>query len=763
MSGASPKNARQLHSQLLLENLLESSPDAIVVTDQEGRITGANAQLEKLFGYRRSELLGQPVEALIPERFRTAHPSHRKSFHAEPRMRPMGLGVDLYGRRKDGSEFPADVILSPLETIEGRAVLTVIYDISEKKQAQEALRQSEQQLRSLVESVRDYAILLLDPQGNISTWNPGAERTTGYSAEEIIGRHFSCFYTSEDVERGKPEEALRVAASTGRFEDETWRLRKDGSRFWANVVITASRNSDGQLLGFAKVTRDLTERRRAEEALLSELSHVLLSNLEIDKLLSAVSAAIRQVVPHDFATLALHDPNTNQFRLRLLDAAYGKELLRKEIVVPMEESPSGWVFRNREPLILTRLDSERFNSETLQHLIAAGLKSACWLPLVSRDRVLGILAVASRGEAAFSDKDTFTLGQIVNRVGVAVDNALAFGQIKELRDRLNEEKRYLEEELQTQYRFEEIVGNSPRLKSALKLVETVAPTDATVLILGETGTGKELIARAIHQLSARHERTFVKLNCAAIPSGLLESELFGHEKGAFTGAITQKIGRLELAHKGTLFLDEVGDLPLELQPKLLRALQEKEFERLGSTRTIPVDVRLVVATNRDLAKMVADRQFRSDLYYRLKVFPITTPPLRERAEDIPLLVRHFVDKHARRMHRRIDKIPPEVMQAFTRWHWPGNVRELENFIERAVILSQGSILRAPVTELQVPEEERTAAEEPTLAAAEREHIIRVLREVDGVIGGPHGAAARLGLKRTTLITKMKKLGIERPV
>jgi transcriptional regulator with GAF, ATPase, and Fis domain len=394
--------------------------------------------------------------------------------------------------------------------------------------------------------------------------------------------------------------------------------------------------------------------------------------------------------------------------------------------------------------------------------MAAGLKSACWLPLVSRDRVLGVLAVASCGEAAFTDKDAFTLGQIVNRVGIAVDNALAFGQIAESRDRLNEEKRYLEEELQTQYRFEEIVGNSPRLKSALKLVETVAPTDATVLILGETGTGKELIARAIHQLSTRHERTFVKLNCAAIPSGLLESELFGHEKGAFTGAITQKIGRLELAHKGTLFLDEVGDLPLELQPKLLRALQEKEFERLGSTRTIPVDVRLVVATNRDLAKMVADRQFRSDLYYRLKVFPITTPPLRERAEDIPLLVRHFVSKHARRMNRRIENIPPDVMQALTRWNWPGNVRELENFIERAVILSQGSVLRAPLTELQIPEQVRTTPEDTSLAAAEREHILRVLRETDGVIGGAHGAAARLRLKRTTLITKMKKLGIERP-
>jgi formate hydrogenlyase transcriptional activator len=763
MSGASAGDAREYYPRMLFETLLESSPDAIVVTDQDGRITGANAQLEKLFGYHRAELLGQPVESLVPERFRGAHPSHRKNFHAEPRMRPMGVGVELYGQRKDGSEFPVDIMLSPVETAEGRAVLSVIYDISEKKRAQEALRKSEQQLRSLVESVRDYAILLLDPEGSVSTWNAGAERITGYAGKEIIGLHFSRFYTAEDIERGKPEEGLRVAVSKGRFEDESWRIRKDGSRFWANVVITAIRDSNGQLSGFAKVTQDLTERKRAEEALLSELSHVLLSNLEIGTLLSAVSAAIRQVVPHDFASLALHDSETDEFRLQLLDAAYGKDLVTKEIPVPAEGSPLGWVFRSREPLVLAQLDSGRFKRETLQYFLAAGLKSACWLPLVSRDRVLGVLAVASRREAAFTENDAYALGQIASRVGIAVDNALAFRQIAELRDRLNQEKHYLEEELHTNNSFGEIVGKTHQLKSVLKLVETVAPTDATVLILGETGTGKELIARAIHQLSARRERTFVKLNCAAIPSGLLESELFGHEKGAFTGAITQKIGRLELANKGTLFLDEVGDLPLELQPKLLRALQEKEFERLGSARTIPVDVRLVVATNRDLGKMVAERQFRSDLYYRLKVFPITTPPLRERAEDIPLLVCHFVDKHARRMNRQIETIPSEAMHAFTRWHWPGNVRELENFIERAVILSPGSVLRAPLAELQVPEEEVNATEKPTLAAAEREHILRVLRETDGVLGGPHGAAARLGLKRTTLITKMKKLGIERPV
>jgi formate hydrogenlyase transcriptional activator len=324
--------------------------------------------------------------------------------------------------------------------------------------------------------------------------------------------------------------------------------------------------------------------------------------------------------------------------------------------------------------------------------------------------------------------------------------------------RAQEEKRYFEEELQSN--FAEIIGENSGLKQILKQVETVASTNATVLVLGETGTGKELIARAIHRLSRRRDRSFVKLNCAAIPSGLLESELFGHERGAFTGAIAQKIGRLELAHKGTLFLDEVGDIPLELQPKLLRALQEKEFERLGSTRTISVDIRLIAATNRELEKMVADRQFRSDLYFRFKVFPITIPALRDRRDDIPLLVRYFVHMHARHMDKQIETIPPEIMQALTRWHWPGNVRELENFIERAVILTSGSVLRAPLAELEA-NSEPMGGDEGTLEIKEREYIIRIIKEAKGMIGGPGGAAERLGLKRTTLNSKMRKLGITR--
>jgi PAS domain S-box-containing protein len=453
-------------SEAQFRALFEFSPDAIVASDSEGRITEINARVATMFGYQRDELLGQSVEVLVPERFRNTHPGRRKDYAASARVRPMGAGLELYGRRKDGTEFPADIMLGPVETENGRVVLSVIRDLTEKREAEEALRRSELQ------------------------------------------------------------------------------------------------------------------------------------------------------------------------------------------------------------------------------------------------------------------------------------------------------KRYLEEELNTEARFEEIIGESVGLKRVLKLVETVAATDVTVLILGETGTGKEVIARAIHQLSPRNDHVMVKLNCAAIPAGLLESELFGHEKGAYTGAIDRKIGRLELAHEGTLFLDEIGDLPLELQPKILRALQEKEFERLGSTKPIPVNVRLVAATNRDLTKMVAAGQFRSDLYYRLKVFPILLPPLRERREDIVLLVRYFVDRHARKLYKKIESIPEETMRALTRWDWPGNIRELENFIERAVILTKGPILRAPLGELEMPEE-TSPVRDLSLEATEREHILRILRETKGKVGGPHGAAARLGLIRTTLNSKMKKLGIER--
>ena len=401
-------------------------------------------------------------------------------------------------------------------------------------------------------------------------------------------------------------------------------------------------------------------------------------------------------------------------------------------------------------------------SKIAQHLLADGVKSFCSVPLLSRDRVLGTLNVGRMDDEMFTSDEVELLMQVAQQVAIGVDNGLAYRKIAELTEKLNVEKLYLEGEIRTEHNFEEIVGDSAPLKQVLTKIEIVAPTDSTVLIEGETGTGKELVARAIHNLSSRRSRTFIKLNCAAIPTGLLESELFGHEKGAFTGAIAQKIGRFELANGGTLFLDEVGDIPLELQSKFLRVLQEQEFESLGSNKTIRVDIRLVAATNRDLAGMVTERQFRSDLYYRLNVFPILNPPLRERSGDIQALVQYFTRKFATRMNKKIDTIPTETMAALSQYYWPGNIRELENFIERAVILSRGSTLAVPLGELKRHRNSDDAMPRnlSTLEDAERDHIRRALQQANWLVGGPSGAATKLGMKRTTLQSKIAKLGIE---
>ena len=748
-------------ASLALENLFNVSPDAIFVTDTEGVIRGANPRAADLFGYAHEELLGQPVEKLVPERFRGRHPSHRENYNAHPRTRQMGAALDLFGLRKDGTEFPVDIMLKPIETAAGAVVLGFVRDVTEQRVALEALRRNDQQLRLIVESVRDYAIYLLDCDGCVVTWNPGGERIKGYAPEEILGKHFSCFFIPEDIDRGRPAELLRLAAERGRVEEESWRVRKDGTRFWADVVLTVIRSDAGAITGYVKVVRDTTDRMRAEEAVMLQLSSALLVNMDIRKLLDAISASIREVIPHDLAGLTLFDPEKADLVAQFL-GPYDTSLVPAELRYSIAGSVSGFVFRTRETVLLERLADSPIAPETLQTLTRLGLQSGCWVPLIHHGQAIGTLGVLSRIEGSFGQQEAAILVKIAANVAMAVDNAMAFQRIAELRDQLSQEKRYLEDEINLENRYEDIVGESKGLRQVLKEIETVAPTNATVLIQGETGTGKELLARAIHRLSPRNERTFIKLNCAAIPAGLLESELFGHEKGAFTGAIARKMGRLELAHEGTLFLDEVGELPLDLQPKLLRALQEREIERLGGTRSIKVDVRLIAASNRDLAQMVAEKQFRSDLFYRLKVFPIFAPPLRERAEDIPALVRHFVETHSRRMGKTIETIPAETMKALTRWPWPGNIRELENFIERAVILTRGRELYVPLAELETEAEERSeAVESTTLHAAEREHVLRVLRETRGQIGGEDGAAARLGLKRTTLNSKLKKLGIER--
>jgi formate hydrogenlyase transcriptional activator len=492
------------------------------------------------------------------------------------------------------------------------------------------------------------------------------------------------------------------------------------------------------------------------------VSEAVVSHRDLHALFHDLADRLRQVVAFDYLILVLHDAANNTMRRHILESS---ESLPVQIpgALPIDEGPAGWVWRTQEPLILSNLAEETRWPQFLELVQPLGLHSNCTLPLTTARQRLGALAFLSRKAAAYDGADVDYLQLVANQVAVAVENARAFEYIEKLKEKLTQEKVYLEEEIRTEHNFDEIVGESAALRRVLREVETVAPTDSTVLIRGETGTGKELIARALHQLSPRRDRTFVKINCAAIPTGLLESELFGHEKGAFTGAITQKVGRFELAHQGTLFLDEVGDIPAELQPKLLRVLQEQEFERLGSTRTLRVHVRVVAATNRDLARMVADGRFRSDLYYRLNVFPVVLPPLRERRGDVPRLVRHFAQKVARRMGRLIETIPAEAMDALVSYPWPGNVRELENVIERAVILSPGPALRLNLGDLQAAGPvEAPPASAVTLADAERDHILGVLRETGWVLGGPNGAAARLAMKRTTLQSKMKKLGIARP-
>ena len=499
------------------------------------------------------------------------------------------------------------------------------------------------------------------------------------------------------------------------------------------------------------------EVKSARLRLLFDLANMGVANLDLIDVLRHVTVGTRRLMRSDFVVLELLDSESGRLHFNAFDAS-DDALLDQEALASLGEMLGARVLSTGKPWTGNAADFAQMDVKAESKSAAAGIRGSCVLPLVSRDQVLGILAMGRREDTAYTPDEVEFLMQVSSQVASAVDNALVRGELQKLKENLGEEKVYLENEIHTELKFEGIVGKSQALQQVLRQIEVVAPSDSGVLIQGETGTGKELIARAIHNLSARRDRPFIKLNCAAIPSGLLESELFGHEKGAFTGAIMRKAGRFEVADKGTLFLDEVGDIPLELQPKLLRVLQEHEFERLGCTRTQQVDVRVIAATHRDLRQMVEDGQFRSDLFYRLHIFPLCVPPLCERREDIPILVRHYVDKSAKRMNRRIEIIPSQAMEVFATYPWPGNVRELQNFIERSVILSPGRVLRPPLAEL------KQALQEPnsrmsTLEEAEREHVLRALRESNWVIAGPSGAASRLGMKRTTLAYRIRKLKI----
>lgn len=552
-------------------------------------------------------------------------------------------------------------------------------------------------------------------------------------------------------------------------------------RFMQLIAAQVSTAVDNALIyDRVKASEDSLARERDHLQTLLDVTSTVVSKLDATELIYEIANQIKRVLGAEFCGLVLHDRSENQLVWEVVHFPHGSGLVQPARVASMSGPVVARTFLDRRTRMVSRQEMEALSdgNNLMALLRREGIRSFCALPLVVSDAVVGVLTVGQLGRDLFTDEDLQLLGEIARQVSMAVGNTLAYREIKQLRDKLNSEKLYLEEEIKAQYNFEEIIGRSGALRAVLKQVEMVADCDSSVLILGETGTGKELIARAIHNLSSRRNHTLVKLNCAAIPAGMLESDLFGHEKGAFTGAINQKIGRFELAHHGTIFLDEIGDIPLELQAKLLRVLQEHEFERLGSSRPIHCDARIIAATNRNLNQMITDRQFRSDLYYRLNVFPIFMPSLRERPEDIPMLVCYFAEKYARKLKRDIQTIPAETISMLQKMPWPGNIRELEHLIERAVIISRGPVLQVqlepqgnflPLSISETPLVALPDAAAPAVSAQaggtlddmERNHILSMLREAKGLVGGPSGAAARLGLKRTTLLSKMKRLGIVR--
>jgi formate hydrogenlyase transcriptional activator len=624
------------------------------------------------------------------------------------------------------------------------------------------------------------AIVVFDKASRAVRVNREFVRTFGYRQDEIVGKAVSPLIVPKELQM-EAEHIADLIAQRQTVSIETVRTCKDGRRIHVSMLGVPLDLSDETAFG-CSIYRDISEDKivgevHADKAdrlqFLLDVTNQVVSNLQLDDLLRAITTSVRSVMQCDLVGVFLAEPEMNRLETFVLDFPGSKGLISEEQrFTSMEGSLGGLVFRTGKPWTGNAADVLQLGL-TNEAAIPEGLQTGCVLPLVSRNRVLGVLGLGRREDSPFTQVDVDFLGQVANQIALAVENALAYREIHQLKEQLSKEKTYLQDEIRSEMNFAQIIGSSASLRKALKRLESVAPTDSTVLIYGETGTGKELIARAIHDLSPRKSKAFVKLNCAAIPTGLLESELFGHEKGAFTGAIAQRIGRFEVASGGTIFLDEIGEIPLELQTKLLRVLQEREFERLGSSRTLRTDARLIAATNRDLEAMVSEQKFRSDLFFRLNVFPVQVPPLREREEDIPLLVRHFAQQFSRRMNKRIETIPSATMDPLCRYHWPGNIRELQNVIERAVILSTGPVLNLDFADLKLPSKgnapQRAAASNAktkgtlrdVLQETERQRIIETLKQCNWVVAGANGAAARLGMNRSTLQVRMRKLGISR--
>lgn len=748
--GIDPNEKPILSAARDFPDFAERSQDLLCTHNLEGQLLSINLAPALVLGYSVEELLGKPMRDMVAPEFRDQFDEYLARIQRDGTAQGLICVLTRTGQRRIWEYFntlQTDGVSFPI-------VRGVAHDVTERREAEKSLSL----LRMLVDHSND-AIEVLDPKTlRFLDVNEKACSALGYTRKELLAlRVYDIDPTMDESGHANVDAQLR---KLGPVIKECVHRRKDGTTF--PVEINAKLVNLGRDYVIT-VVHDITERKRAEIALresekrlnlLLKINNALVSKLELGDLFPAISSALQPVFQQDSAGISVYEPETNELRLCALDLPMGKELVGT--TVPVSGSLSGEAFQANEIKLFRRFDLERQSHDLAAGLLAYGIQSVCCVPLKGRSGSIGVLSLGSKKEGAFCSMDFDLVSQVAIQVAIALDNARAYRNIEQLKEKLTEEKLYLENEIQTELHFKEIVGDSPALKEVLNLVTKVAASEATVLLLGETGTGKELVARAIHRMGRRNNKSFIKVNCAAVPAGLLESELFGHEKGAFTNAVSQKLGRVELADHGTLFLDEIGETPLELQPKLLRVLQEQEFERLGSVRTLRVNTRIIAATNRDLAESVANRQFRSDLFYRLNIFPIRMPALRERRADIPKLVSHFVNKHAERMNKHIHTIPSKSIETLMNWDWPGNIRELENIIERSVILTQGTVLQVPLSELEARSDADT---HNALQSSEREHIVRALRESGGLIAGPKGAAVRLGLKRSVLQSKIQQLRI----
>jgi formate hydrogenlyase transcriptional activator len=776
------------NSEERIRLILDSAAEAICGCDSVGTCLFSNSSAARMLGYDDpAELLGKNMHAL-------EHHTRKDGTPYPPEECPIYIGLqkgasvhrddEVYWRR-DGTSFPVEYWSHPVVR-EGRtlgAVITFI-DITERKQAEAALRKSERELRTIIETIPAFVVSAL-PDGSVDFLSQSLLDYTGVSREQWLGWGWREIAHPEDADRVVNKWGVALALGEP-LEVEVRYRRADGKYRWYLGRQVPLRDDKGNIVKWYGTLHDIEDQKQAEAALrkseernctLLQINNAIITNLTQHALLRSISDALHRVISFDRCAVTLYQPERDTFRFLAVEGDLLSDYFRAGLEDSRSETCASWVFDHQRPLLRRDLEKEaQYANE--RRLVAEGIQSICAVPLVFQGKCIGTLGLVSRERDGYSDEDAMFLRDVANQVALAIQNMQSYQEIASLKARLEKENVYLREELRTEHNFEEIVGNSPAVLRALGAVDQVAPTDATVLIYGETGTGKELVARAIHNRSARNGRALVNVNCSAISAGLVESELFGHMKGPFTGAVERRIGRFELAHGGTIFLDEIGELSLETQVKLLRVLQEQEFEPVGSSHPVRVDVRVIAATNRNLREAMQAGLFRSDLFYRLNVFPIELPPLRERRSDIPQLVAFCVSRFSKRLGKKIDGVSRESMEKLMNYAWPGNIRELQNVIERAVILSVDPTLRLdrdlmPVgtstkgmetPETDTPEQRQADLKSPnpllTLEEVDRNHILTALQHAGGVVDGPKGAARILNLHPNTLRHRMGKLGIK---